>query len=64
MASDNQLTREEFDTMAKLLGLTESQQYMDELFSQVRGAFAGNRSLDQLDVSSVEPDMAFIPPSN
>ena len=64
MTSDNQLSREEFDFLAEKLGIDcnpSDPAYIDELYSQVRGVFAGAKTIREIDVSSVEPDMAFIP---
>jgi len=64
MASDNQLTREEFDYMAKQLNISGEPAYLDELYSQVRGVFIGAKTIQEIDVSGIEPDMAFIPRAN
>jgi hypothetical protein len=61
MASDKQLTREEFDRLAEQLGVTGNPEYLDELYSQVRGVFIGTKTLREIDVSSAEPDMVFVP---
>ncbi len=61
MTSDNQLSREEFDYLAEKLGIDGDPAYIDELYSQVRGVFAGAKTIREIDISSVEPDMAFIP---
>ena len=61
MASDKQLTREEFDRLADQLGITGDPAYIDELYSQVRGVFIGAQIVREIDVSGAEPDMAFIP---
>ena len=62
MPNGKPLTREEFDTMAAHLGISGEPDYLDELFSQVRGLVEGADSLRQMDVSSAEPDMVFVPP--
>ena len=61
MASDKQLTREEFDRLAERLGVSGDSAYLDELYSQVRGVFIGAKAVREIDVSGAEPDMAFIP---
>ncbi|MBM11364.1 MAG: hypothetical protein CL759_04725 [Chloroflexi bacterium] len=61
MAQDKQLTREQFDLLAEQLGVTGDSDYLDELYSQVRGVFIGAKSIRDIDVSDAEPDMAFIP---
>ena len=63
MASEKQLTREEFDRQAEQLGLGGDADYLDELYSQVRGVFIGAKTIREIDVSGAEPDMAFVPPA-
>ena len=63
MASDNQLTREEFNRMAEHLGVGGDAAYLDELYTQVRGVFIGAKTIREIDVSGAEPDMAFVPPA-
>ena len=62
MVSKKQLSREEFDRLAELLGLNGESAYMDELYTQVRGVFMMGESVRAIDVSTFEPAMAFIPP--
>lgn len=57
------MSRESFDESASRLGITGSEAHMDELFRQVQGVLAGARSLGAVDVTYVEPDMAFDPSS-
>ncbi len=64
MTSDKQLSREEFDCLAQQLGISGDPAYIDELYSQVRGVFIGVKTIRNIDVSGVEPDMAFIPRVN
>ena len=64
MTSDNQLSREEFDWLAEQHGISGDPAYIDELYSQVRGVFIGASTVRDIDVSGVEPDMAFIPRVN
>ena len=61
MPSRKPLTREKFDAMAAQMGISGEPDYLDELFSQVRGLVAGADSLRQMDVSNAEPDMIFVP---
>lgn len=61
MASDKQLSKEEFDCLAEQLGISGDPAYVDELYSQVRGVFIGAQTIRNIDVSGVEPDMAFVP---
>lgn len=58
---DTPISRDSFDETAARLGITGSEAHMDELFRQVQGVLAGTRSLGAIDVSDVEPDMAFDP---
>ena len=55
------MSRDSFDESAARLGITGSETHMDELFRQVQGVLAGTRSLTSIDVTDVEPDMAFDP---
>jgi Asp-tRNA(Asn)/Glu-tRNA(Gln) amidotransferase C subunit len=64
MASRNQLSREEFDRLREKLGVDGEPDYLDELFTQVRGVFMMADSIRAIDVSGAEPDMAFIPPTD
>ncbi len=57
------MSRESFDEAASRLGIAGFEDHMDELFRQVQGVLAGTRSLATIDVSNVEPDMAFDPSS-
>ena len=61
MTDDMPISRDSFDETAARLGITGSEAHMDELFQQVQGVLAGTRSLLSVDVSNVEPDMAFDP---
>ena len=57
------MSRESFDEAASRLGIAGSEAHMNELFRQVQGVLAGTQSLATIDVSDVEPDMAFDPSS-
>ena len=61
MPDDSHISRQAFDEAAARLGITGTDDHMDELYSQLRGVLAGTASLRSLDVSGAEPDMAFIP---
>ena len=61
MLDDAPISRQAFDEAATRLGIAGAEAHMDELYSQLRGVLAGTASLRSLDVSGVEPDMAFIP---
>ena len=58
---DTPISRDSFDEAAARLGISGSEAHMDELFRQVQGVLAGTRALLSIDVSDVEPDMAFDP---
>lgn len=58
---DTPISRDSFDETADRLGITGSEAHLDELFRQVQGVLAGTRTLLSIDVSNVEPDMAFDP---
>ena len=64
MTSEKELSREEFDCLAERLGISGDPAYTDELYSQVRGVFIGAKTIREMDVSAVEPDMAFVPRVN
>ena len=64
MASEKELSREEFDRLAELLGVGGEPAYLEELYSQVRGVFINAKNIREIDVSGAEPEMAFIPPTN
>ncbi len=61
MAQEPSLTREAFLYLAAQAGLDVSSAHMDELYPYAENALAGLRSLDAINVSEVEPDMAFRP---
>ncbi len=64
MAEEKQLSREDFDRLAELHGITGEPAYLDELYSQVRGVYIMAETTRGIDVSGVEPEMAFIPPTD
>ena len=61
MASEQPLSREDFDRLAKLMGIDGEPAYLDELYTQARGVFISAKSIRDIDVTGAEPDMAFIP---
>ena len=61
MASDNPMTYDAFLSLANEAGLDTGDAHMEELYSYVTAVLASLRSLNELDVSQVEPDMAFMP---
>lgn len=65
MASDSPMTYDAFLSLAKEsgldIGLGAGDAHMEELYSYVKAVLASLRSLNELDVSQVEPDMAFMP---
>ena len=64
MATGEQLSRENFDLLAELHGIAETPSYLNELYSQVRGVYIMAETIRNIDVSGVEPEMAFIPPTD
>lgn len=64
MASEKQLSREDFDRIAELHGISGEPDYLDELFAQARGVFMMAETIKGIDVTGVEPEMAFIPPTD
>jgi Asp-tRNA(Asn)/Glu-tRNA(Gln) amidotransferase C subunit len=61
MSEGQPISREAFDEAAARLGIEGSENHMDDVYRQVRGVLDGTRSLLAIDVSGVEPDMAFRP---
>ena len=64
MATEENLSREDFDRQAELYGIIGEPAYLDELYAQVRGIHIMAKTIKNIDVSGVEPDMAFIPPAD
>ena len=64
MAAGEQLSRKNFDLLSELHGITGTPSYLEELYSQVRGIYITAEALKNIDVSNVEPEMAFIPPTD
>ena len=65
MADDIPMTYDAFLSLAREAGLKTGLEpgdaHMEELYSYVKAVLASLRSLDDLDVSRAEPDMAFMP---
>ena len=61
MATQSPMGREEFLRLAAAIGLNADSAHMDELFPYVQAVLDGLRSLHDLDVTAIEPDMAFEP---
>ena len=62
MAPREQLSHESFVLLSELHEITGNSSYLDELYSQTRGVYSMVEKIRDIDVSGVEPDMAFIPP--
>ncbi len=62
MAEKEQLSRENFELLSKLHGITGNSSHLDELYSQTRGVYIMAETIRRIDVSGAEPEMAFIPP--
>ena len=61
MATQSPMGREEFLRLAAAIGLNADSAHMDELFPYVQAVLDGLRALHDLDVTAIEPDMAFEP---
>ena len=65
MAADSPMTYDAFLSLAQNAGLDigsgAGDAHMEELYSYVKAVLASLRSLNELDVSQAEPDMAFTP---
>ena len=65
MAADTPMTYDAFLSLAQEAGLdTKSDAataHMEELYSYVNAVLASLRSLNAMDLSQAEPDMAFLP---
>ena len=61
MASEKDLTKEDFLQMAKAAGLDTSSPHMEELYPFVRATLRSLASLDSLDLTDVEPEMVYSP---
>ena len=57
----NPLSQEAFLSLAAAAGIDVDGPHGAELFAFVQSTLAGLASLKDIDVSSVEPDMAFMP---
>lgn len=64
MALEPQLSRDAFLYLAGEAGLDVNNAHMDELYPYVQVLLSSLRSLQELDVTDAEPDMAFIPRLN
>ena len=64
MAAEEQLYPEDFDLLAKLHGIAGEPAYLDELYAQARGVYIMAETVKRIGVSGVEPQMAFIPPTD
>lgn len=62
MAMNKELSKEDFLQMAQVAGLdTNDTAHMEELLPFVRAALRGMRSIDELDLSEVEPEPIYLP---
>ena len=64
MATEENLSREDFDRQAERYGIIGEPAYLDGLYAQVRGIHIMAKTIKNIGVSGVEPDMAFIPPTD
>ena len=63
MPIGEEITKEQFQEMAKAAGLDLNSPHMEELFPIVRATLRGLGSINQLDLSQVEPEMVYMPDS-
>ena len=61
MASESPLNHQLFMRLAAEAGLDVDSSHMDELYPYVQVVLDGLRSLQDLNVTGTEPDMAFLP---
>ncbi len=61
MATQSPMGKEAFLRLAADAGLNADSPHLDELFSYVQAVLDGLRPLHDLDVTAIEPDMAFEP---
>ena len=64
MAAEEQLHRGDFDLLTKLHGIAGEPAYLDELYAQARGVYIMAETVKKIGVSGVEPQKAFIPPTD
>ena len=60
MSVGEEITEEQFLEMAKAAGLDTSSPHMAELFPIVRGTLRGLGSINELDLSKVEPEIVYM----
>ena len=61
MPAENPLTHEAFIYLASQAGLDITDPHMEELYPYVQSVLASVQSLNEIDVTGTEPDMAFVP---
>lgn len=61
MPIGEEITHEQFLEMAKAAGLDINSPHMQELFPIVRATLRGLGSINQLDLTSVEPEAIYMP---
>ena len=61
MAIGEEITREQFLEMARVAGLDTDSPHIEELFPIVRATLRGLGSINQLDLTNVEPEMVYMP---
>ena len=57
----NYPNRQAFDQAAAAMGISGSDDHLDELYNQLQTVLSTTASLRNIDVTGAEPDMAFIP---
>ena len=61
MPIGEEITHEQFLEMAKAAGLDINSPHMQELFPIVRATLRGLGSINQLDLTNVEPEAIYMP---
>lgn len=61
MSTQSPMGKEEFLRLAAAAGIQAGSAHLDELFLYVQAVLTGLSSLHDLDVTAIEPDMAFEP---
>ena len=53
--------RQAFDQAAAAMGISGTDDHLDELYNQLQTVLSAAASLSNIDVTGAEPDLAFIP---
>ena len=61
MAEKNELSKQEFLSMAKAAGFNIEDSHMEELYRYVQDLLPGLKSIHELDLAGIEPASMFMP---